>query len=181
MKKLTAATLLLFLILFHFNSHAQEKYGRTLNLGLGVGGYSGYYGYVGRSLPVFNVNYEIDVARNFTLAPFVSFYTFSERHDSYTYHETVIPVGVKSAYYFDELLEANSKWDFYVSGSLGFSIVNSRWDEGYPGDRNFHRGGNPVFLDFHIGSEYHFSNKVGVFLDLSTGVSTVGLAFHGIK
>jgi hypothetical protein len=181
MKKLFTISILFLLILFHFNTYAQETYGRTLNLGLGVGGYSGYYGYAGRSLPVFHINYEIDVVRNFTLAPFASLYTFSDSHDSYTYHETVIPIGVKGTYYFDELLEANGKWDFYLAGSLGFAIVNSRWEAGYNGDRNHFHGGSALFLDVHIGSEYHFNNRVGAFLDLSTGVSTIGLAFHGIK
>jgi hypothetical protein len=181
MKKLITPSLLFLFLLFNFNTYAQETYGRTLNLGLGVGGYSGYYGYVGRSLPVFHINYELDVARNFTLAPFVSFYTFSGNHASYSYHETVIPVGVKGAYYFDELLDANSKWDFYLAGSLGFAIVNSRWQDGYTGDRRHFHNGNALFLDVHIGAEYHFNKKLGAFLDLSTGVSTIGLSFHGIK
>ena len=33
-----------------------EKYGNTLNLGLGVGGFTGRYGYVGHSMPVFHMN-----------------------------------------------------------------------------------------------------------------------------
>lgn len=172
---------MLLLILFHFNSYAQEKYGRTLNLGLGVGGYSGYYGYAGRSLTVFHINYEIDVARNFTLAPFASFYTFRGHHRGYTYSETVMPIGVKGAYYFDELFSANSNWDFYLAGSLGFAIVNSNWDDGYDGDRNHYHRGSSVFLDIHIGTEYHFNKRLGAFLDLSSGVSTLGLAIHGIK
>ena len=48
-----------------------EKYGKTLNLGAGIG----YYGYLGQSLPVGMLNFEFDVARNFTLAPFVGLYT----------------------------------------------------------------------------------------------------------
>jgi hypothetical protein len=150
-----------------------EKHGNTLNLGLGVGGYSGYYGYVGHSLPVFNINYEFGVANNFTLAPFATFYTY---HDNY-YRETVIPLGVKGSYYFDEILGASSEWDFYLAGSLGFSVVNSAWDDGYYRDNNYHTV-NPLFLDLHVGAEYHLSRKVGLFLDLSTGVSTLGLAFH---
>jgi hypothetical protein len=59
--------------------------------------------------------------------------------------------------------------------------VNSRWGEGYNGDENFYHRGSSLFLDIHIGSEYHFNKKLGVFLDLSTGVSTIGLAIHGIK
>jgi hypothetical protein len=181
MKKLLTTTILFLLLVFHFNTQAQESYGRTLNLGLGIGGYSGYYGYVGRSLPVFNINYEIDVVRNFTLAPFASFHTFSGNHESYSYHETVIPIGVKGAYYFDELFNANQKWDFYAAGSLGFAIVNSRWENGYTGDRKHFHHGNALFLDIHIGAEYHFNNRVGAFLDISTGVSTIGIAFHGLK
>jgi hypothetical protein len=97
------------------NLFAEKKtysgnYGHTLNLGLGIGGYSCYYGYIGHTLPVFNINYEFDVANNFTLAPFVSFYSF--RNSKYYYNETVLPIGVKGTYYFDQLLNANSDWDF---------------------------------------------------------------------
>jgi hypothetical protein len=186
MKKYFITTVLLVSI-FHFSGFAQEKYGRTLNLGLGIGGYAGYYGYVGRSMPVFHLDYEFDVAKNFTLAPFINFYTFSNSYywgnknnpyRYYNYKETVIPVGAKGTYYFDELLKANSKWDFYLGASLGFAIVNSHWDNDYNGDKNYYRHGSSLFLDIHIGTEYHFNNKIGAFLDLSTGVSTIGIAIH---
>lgn len=185
MKKII--TTLLLVSLFHFGGYAQEKYGRTLNLGLGIGGYAGYYGYVGRSMPVFHIDYEFDVARNFTLAPFLNFYRYSNSYywgnnnhpyRYYNYSETVIPVGAKGTYYFDELLKANSHWDFYLAGSLGFAIVNSHWDNDYQGDKNYYRSGNSVFLDVHIGTEYHFNDRIGAFLDLSTGVSTIGIAIH---
>lgn len=181
MKRLITLTLL-FVGLIQFGATAQENYAKSLNLGLGIGGYSGYYNYIGRSLPVFHIDYEFSVAKDFTLAPFANFYTYTNNYNwngnFYTYRETVIPVGAKGTYYFDELLNADSKWDFYAAGSLGFAIVNSRWDSGYGGDKNFYRGGNTLFLDVHIGAEYHFDNRMGVFLDLSSGVSTIGIAFH---
>lgn len=189
MKTLIASAILL-LSTFHFSGYAQETYGKTLNVGLGVGGYSGYYGHVGHSLPVFHLDYELDVAKDFTLAPFINIYSFSNDYywgnnntpfKNYTYHETVIPIGAKSTYYFDDLLNATSKWDFYLAGSLGFAIVSSSWDAGYNGDRNYYKSPSSLFLDIHIGSEYHFNNKVGAFLDLSSGVSTIGIAIHGIK
>ena len=171
------------------NTNSGEKYGKTLNLGLGIGGYSGYYGYVGRSIPVFHINYEFDVAKNFTLAPFVSFYSFNNSYywgdnkknypyRNYNYHETVIPIGAKGTYYFDDILKANSKWDFYLGGSLGFAIVNSSWDSDYYGDKNYYRHGSHLFFDLQIGTEYHFNNHIGAFLDISTGVSTIGIAIH---
>jgi hypothetical protein len=176
-------TFALFLVgVIPFNTFAQENHGGALNLGLGLGGYSGYYGYVGRSFPVIHIDYEFNAVPNFTLAPFANFYTYSNNYfwsnDYYTYRETVIPIGVKGSFYFDDLLEASSEWDFYAAGSLGFAVVSRRWENGYAGDKNHYRGGSALFLDVHIGAEYHFNNRAGLFLDLSSGVSTIGLALH---
>jgi len=156
-------------------THSTSTYGHTLNLGLGVGGYYGYYHYVGHSLPVFNINYEFDAATNFTLAPFATFLTY--RNDKDHYRESVIPVGVKGTYYLDKALNAGAPWDFYIAGSLGFSIVRSTWDYGYSGE-TYYQDISPLFLDLHFGTEYHLNKSVGLYLDLSTGVSTLGLAFH---
>ena len=165
-----------------------EKYGNTLNLGAGIG----YYGYVGHSLPVGMLNYEFDIAKNFTLAPFAGVYSYKnyyywgnpnkpygdESYRLYSYRATAVPVGVKGSYYFDQLFRANSKWDFYAAGSVGFIFRNVVWDAGYYGDKHIYQSASPLYLDAHIGSEYHFSQKAGIFLDLSTGVSTFGLALH---
>jgi hypothetical protein len=162
------------------NKNYTENHGGALNLGLGIGGYGGYYGYYGyygSTLPVFSLNYEFDVAKDFTLAPFITFVTYHDYYNNYGYRESVIPLGVKGTYYFDDILRANSNWDFYLAGSLGFSIVRTSWDDGYQGNNDL-RTADPLFLDLHIGTEYHLSNRVGLFLDLSTGVSTVGLAIH---
>ena len=179
--KSTAFTLLFLLTLLGTSLSAQNRkqsdsHGNALNLGLGIGGYSGYYGYDGRALPIFSINYEFGVANNFTLAPFVTFASY--RNNKYYYKETVIPIGVKGTYYLDDAVGAGSDWDFYLAGSLGFSLVNTRWDDGYYRDDRYYHTVNPLFLDLHVGAEYHLSNKVGLFLDLSTGVSTIGLAFH---
>jgi hypothetical protein len=186
MKKIIFITLF-FVSVFHLNGYAQEKFGGTLNLGLGLGGYAGYYRYAGHTIPVFAINYEFNTAPNFTLAPFASIYTFSDDYywgnnnnpdRYYRYNETVIPIGVKGTYYFDSILNASSKWDFYLGASLGFALVHARWEDGYNGDKNYYHGGSNLFLDLHIGTEYHFNNRLGAFLDLSSGVSTIGLAIH---
>lgn len=168
-------TILLGVILISANASAQrsgssEKFGNTFNIGLGIG----YYGYTDNNIPVINLNYEFDVAKDFTLAPFITFYSYHHKY----YRQTVIPIGVKGSYYFDKILKADSKWDFYLAGSLGVALINTRWDNGYDGKLDRNEGAGPLYLDLHIGSEYHFNSKVGAFLDLSTGVSTVGLSFH---
>jgi hypothetical protein len=172
MKKIALVTLTLAIMAF--TGRAQERFGHTLNLGVGVGGYAGYYQHSGRSMSIFNINYEIGVAQHFTLAPFVTFYSY---HHDY-YRETVVPIGVKGTFYFDRILNARPNWDFYLAGSLGATYVRSTWDENYLGNRDYYNRAPLLFFDVHIGAEYKFSNRLGMFLDLSSGVSTIGLAFH---
>jgi hypothetical protein len=160
-----------------------EKFGHTLNLGVGIG----YYGYIGHSMPVLHADYEFDVARSFTLAPFINYFSYtnhsywgdpSNPYKNYSYRETVIPIGLKGTYYFDRILGAGSKWDFYLAGSLGFAIRRTTWENGYYGTKTINQGTGALYLDLHAGAEYHISRKTGVFLDLSTGVSTLGLGIH---
>ncbi len=158
-------------------SFAQEKHGNTLNIGLGLG----YYGYLGGSVPALNINYEFDVANNFTIAPFISFwsyyYTESYKGNKYRYRSTIVPVGAKGSFYLDDLVNLDSKFDIYLGLSLGFNLGYGRWDDGYEGPK-YSRTYNPLYLDLHAGAEYHFNDKLGIYLDLSSGFSSLGLAIH---
>lgn len=167
---------------------SSEKYGKTLNLGAGIG----YYGYVGRTIPVVMLNFEFDVAKNFTLAPFIGIHSYRNyyywghpdkpkwdpSYRQYSYRETAVPVGLKATYYFDQLLNANSKWDFYAAASIGFVFRSVTWDNEYYGDRYVYQNASPLYLQIHVGTEYHMTDKLGLFLDLSSGVSSFGLAVH---
>ena len=159
---------------------SSENYGNTLNLGLGIG----YYGYLGQSVPFIFANYEFKVAKNFTVAPFIGFGSYRSANDyafgssAYYYHETVIPIGAKGSYYFDELLGLDPNWDIYAAGSLGFTYSHVTWDNGYTGNTSDAHTASPLYIDLHVGAEYHFNNRLGIYLDLSTGVSTIGLAIH---
>jgi len=183
MKKIIPLVLLTLLVTAQTRSYAQEKFGNSLNLGVGLG----YYGHVPGAIPAFNVNYEFDVGRNFTLAPFVTAFTYrnyyywgdaNNSYREYSYQRTVVPIGVKGTYYFDELFNAGDKWDFYAAGSVGFAIVTTNYEEGYGGDRGIYNGVSPLYIDAHIGSEFHMTKTLGLYLDLSTGLSTFGLAVH---
>jgi len=138
------------------------------------------------------INYELDVARNFTLAPFIGIYSYqrysywgnpNKPHEDYSYRQysyrvTAVPVGAKGTYYFDQLFHANSKWDFYAAASIGFVFRSVVWESEYYGDKHIQQNASPLYLDAHIGGEYHLNQKIGLFLDLSSGVSTFGLAVH---
>lgn len=165
-----------------YNSAPREMFGPTINLGAGIG----YYGYAGRPAPAVMLNVELDVARNITLAPFIGFYTYSNNYywgsydypyRNYSYRETVVPVGIKGAYYFDQLFQAGEKWDFYAAASVGFAFHSVTWDNGYYGERDVVSGPSPLYGTAHIGSRLHITPKFGIYLDLSTGFSTFGLSF----
>jgi hypothetical protein len=165
------------------NNGIPGSYGNTLNLGIGLG----YSGSANNTLPIIQLNYEFTAARNFTIAPFIGFYNYRKDnywgnnntpYRNYYYQETVMPIGVKGSYYFDDILSANSKWDFYLAGSLGFAFVKRSWENGYYGDKNYYRNASAMYFDLHLGTEFHINRKVGLFLDLSTGVTSIGLAFH---
>lgn len=146
------------------NKTSGEQYGHALNLGLGFG-----YGGVGSGL-MLAANYEFDVAKNFTIAPFIAFQSYSNAAYSYT----IIPIGAKGSYYFDDLLKAPSDWDFYLGLSLGYSIesFSYKFATYTPVDKN------PLFLGGHLGAEYHVSPKVGIALDLGSRYSTIGVGLH---
>jgi len=140
-------------------------------------------------MPAFQINYELQVANSFTLAPMVSYYTCIDKYmcgtieepNRYsTYHTTVVPIGLKGTYYFDELLGAGKDWDFYMAGSIGMLLVDSKLVDGGPEIPNINNNNSngTVTFDLHIGTEYHINKTFGIFLDLSTGISTIGVAIH---
>ncbi len=171
-----------------FGSQAQSrkssssKPGNMLNLGVGVGFRGGLSG-----VPVM-ASYEIGVAPSFVLAPFVGFGTYRVRHGDYwvgnTYFEGhyhrrfYVPLGVRGQYYFDDLLGLNDKFDVYGGGALGLTIWGgSDLDHDYDNDYYDDGGISWLYLNAMIGARYHFNNKLSAYVDLSTGISTIGLSF----
>ena len=184
--KLLATTVLLTIVGSSFAQQKQpvketryEDFGNTLNLGVGLV----YSNVIAGSAPIFMVNYEFNVARDFTLAPFIGIATYTSANnfeyanEHYYYRETIIPIGVKGTYYFNRLLHLNPKWDIYAAASVGYLYDNISWENGYGGSEHI-SDPNHLFLDLHAGAEYHISRRIGIFLDLSTGISTIGLAIH---
>jgi hypothetical protein len=181
MKRFITLLISVTLISATLKSQDAEKFGRTLNLGAGIG----YYGY--GTAPSLSLNYEFDLFRNFTLAPFVTVSSYRSYrywgsadypYRDYYYRVTTIPVGVKGTYYFDELFNAGEKWDFYAAASVGMAFRSTTWEPGYYGDKVVRTYASPLYGNLHIGSEVHLNNNLGLFLDLSTGISTFGLAIH---
>lgn len=137
----------------------RELHGSALNLGVGIGA---------RQVSIFHANYEFDAASNITLAPFISFYDFTN----------YIPIGVKGSFYFDEVLNLDREWDLYAGASIAMGIVSDGWNEQYYRDLYRFRGPNAMLFDAHIGMEYQVTPRVGMFLDLSGNAQTIGLVLR---
>jgi hypothetical protein len=175
MKKLV---LIITLAIVSTYANAQEKYGKTANLGGGLS----YSRYAPLPIPALNFNFEFDIAPNTTLGPFASILHYTDpgyfyNGKKYKYSNTVIPVGVKSYYYFDGLFNWDKRFDVYAGLAVGFNIAFGRWENGYNGPV-YSPNYSPFYGELHAGAEYHFRENIGVYVDLSTGLSTVGLAFH---
>src|SRR5579884_1209756 len=133
MKKIFAFVTLA--VLLH-TGKAQEKHGNTLNIGPGFS-----YGFFNSGFGL-NANYEIDIADNITVAPFIGFYTVRYNYSwynpghgyygTYYYRYNSIPFGGKVAYYFDELLDADDKFDFYGALSVGLVFTSFYSNDPYP-------------------------------------------------
>jgi len=165
-----------------YGSKPSEQFGHTLNIGAGVG----YHRYLNYPTPVVVINYEFDLVRNITLAPIIGVSTYRDSHywgnynnayRDYHYRQTAISIGIKGSYYFDELLMLNTKWDVYTAASIGVQPVITTWDNGYYGNKKLTNTPGLVFASGHLGARYHFSKRVGVFVDLSTGIFTTGGSF----
>lgn len=185
-KILYTAKLVIVLVFCTAKVYANDQYGKTFNLGFG----NSWYGTYRVPVSMLHLNYEFDVANQFTLAPFISYhihnrgiynnyYRYEDRR--YRYYETIVPIGVKGTYYLDDAINLDNKFDLYLAGSLGFALVRNRYEYvGYDGRtrvyRNAYGGTTPLFLDAHLGFEYHINPKIGMFVDLSTTISTIGLS-----
>lgn len=162
--------------------NGMEKFGSTINAGVGLA----YFNFIGEAVPVGHINYEIDVEDNITIAPFITYfghheYAFPDQANPlfrHYYRESVIPVGVTGYYYFDDMLGVNDNWDFYAGLSLGAQIMRKVWQDGYVGSSNVALNETKFYIDGHIGAEYHLGREIGFTLDISRGISMVGLAVH---
>lgn len=177
------AIMLHIMLLSGINSNGQEKvhepFGRTFNMGMGPS----YYSSKILPSPFYSINYEYDIFNNITIAPFVGFASFRSEPSIiasryYYYRATILPFGIKTTYYLDNLLKIPCRWDVYIACSLGYTYINKKWDYGYPGINDKIPGIREEYLQAGIGIEYHISRNTGFFIDVSTNAATAGISLH---
>ncbi len=130
LKTVCAYSIVLFSLLFcNKESKGQESnsepFGHSFNMGMGPG----YFSTEILPAPFFTINYEYDFLNNLTIAPFIGFASYkgdasiiAARY--YYYRATIIPFGIKTTYYLDQLLKIPCRWDVYIACSLGYTYIN---------------------------------------------------------
>ncbi len=133
-------------------------------------------GATGWGIPVY-VRYEQGIAKNFTLGGGLSYQSYRERYSNSKWRHTIFGVNIRGSYHFNELFNANSDWDFYAGGSVGFYSWNTKWDDtgtqyDYDG-----RGNGGMSLGGHVGARYFVNEKIALNAEVGGGSVISGGTF----
>ncbi len=174
MKKFNFSLLLAILLLAGTQSFAQfaaDKGTKLINLGIGVGGYASAGGIA------FGGSADFGVAPNITVGGQVAYRSFNYGYLGYNDKINYLYFAARGSYHFNQLLKLSTdKVDLYAGIGLGYQNVcySDRFGTG------FNTFGSGIFVPIHLGGRYFFSEKVGGFVELGTGVAPLllGVTFN---
>lgn len=163
MKKILSSLLVMTLLLVGTETFAQmavDKGTKFLNAGIGVGGY-GYFNGSGVGL---GASFDLGVYENITAGAIAGYRGYGDGVSSFD-------VGVRGSYHFNQLIKLpNDKIDLYAG--LGLSFYNLGYGSGiYNGLGNY----TTVYVPFHVGGRYFFSDNIGAFAELGSSLATLRL------
>jgi len=136
-----------------------------LNIGVGLSEYG---------TPVY-LGIDYGALKNLTIGGELSFRSYDESWDRYTYRRNITGLSANGNYHFNSVLALPPKFDFYAGLNLGFYYWSSP-DANYHGDHNSGLG-----LGAQIGGRYFFTRKLGMNLEFGGGNAfsggKIGLTF----
>lgn len=164
MKKINFSILLVLGMLVGTQSFAQlaiDKGSKFVNLGIGVGGYASAGGIaLGGSA-------DFGVAPSFTVGGQAAYRSFNYGYLGFNDKINYLYFAVRGSYHFNELLNLTSdKTDLYAGIGLGYQSVS--YSNSVYGGSTF---GSGIFVPIHLGGRYFFSESVGGFAELGTGIA----------
>lgn len=169
MKKFNFLLLLVIGLLAGTQSFAQlavDKGTKLINLGIGVGGYSSASGIA------FGASADFGVAPNITVGGQIAYRSFSYGYLGFNDKINYLYFAARGSYHFNEILNLSTdKADLYAGIGLGYQNVS--YSDNY--GTGFNTFGSGIFVPIHIGGRYFFSEKVGGFAELGTGVAPLML------
>jgi hypothetical protein len=174
MKKIILSVVLLSgLSFFSMNAFGQYKNGdKLLNLGIGLNSY--YSG----GIPVSGI-FELGVSKDISVGGGIDYLSYHYGVPGYNHSFSALYIGARGSYHFNELLNLNTnKVDVYGGLSLGYRSFS--WGDSYAGNGLGNGYGSGLYLGFHAGGRYYFTQKVAAFLELGALGSSnarVGVTF----
>lgn len=161
MKKAITITIFLLLCLgIKAQDENKNKLPKFFNLGIGISNW-GIPVYVGAEFPIGE--------KNQTLSFDASYQTQTETYglwfgNELKWRHTIIGISGAYNYYFDELVELDSKFDLYAGIGLGLYIWRTKLTDTYNGFNETYSGtgSGGVGIDFLAGVRYHLNNKLAL-------------------
>lgn len=137
-----------------------------INAGIGLGS-----NLTGTGIPIgLSVDYGFN--EQITIGGYAGFASTSEDFGMGTWKYTNIIVGARGTYH-KEFVE---NIDTYGGLLLGYNIASAEWDG--PGNLEASAGG--FTYSFFVGGRYHFTEKVGAYMELGYGIAIIqtGITFR---
>ncbi|WP_114779210.1 hypothetical protein [Botryobacter ruber] len=148
---------------------AKDKY---LNAGVGLAAYTA------GGVPV-GASFEIGIKENISVGGFVDYARYGYRSGGYKWNYNFLYFGARGSYHLSDVLAAlelgngNSKFDPYGGLSVGLRTVS--YNDNTGSDISYNHYGNGMFVGFHAGTRYFFTEKIGGFAEVGYGVSALKL------
>ncbi|MFV0591639.1 MAG: outer membrane beta-barrel protein [Draconibacterium sp.] len=159
MKKLLFTLSLMVAGLITFAQAPLQKGEMQLNAGFGFSNYG---------LPVYG-GAEYGVGNNITVGGELAYRNHSEKYMTVKWKENYTTIAGFGNYHFNELLQIPSNFDVYAGATLGYTIFNSKIDDGSSSVSYSGSGSSGLYLNGQIGGRYFFTDKIGVNLEFGGG------------
>lgn len=158
MKKIFSLVFVLTLLVSSasFAQLAIDKGTKLINLGIGLGGF-------GVSGLGFNAAADFGVVKNVTVGAQIGYRSANVISG---FNVNYLDLGVRGSYHFNELISAPDNVDLYAGLTVTYVNVSTSYS-GYGGSSS------GVYLPFHLGGRYFFSDKLGAFAELGSAVQTL--------
>ncbi|MDN5203865.1 hypothetical protein QQ008_20910 [Fulvivirgaceae bacterium BMA10] len=166
MKKLIFQTALLCLCLIFFGNNVKAQFNpfandqKMLTAGIGFSSWG---------TPIFG-RLVFPVADYITVGGSLSYQSNSERFLGGKWKHTIVGIGARGNYHFNELLGVSDEWDFYAGATLGYYVWNTKAQSGFLDDDIYTGSGSGgLGLGIQIGGRYFFNDKFAVNLEYGGG------------
>ena len=160
MRRIIISIAFVFITIFSFSQNPLPMRSNQLNIGVGLSGWG---------IPIY-VGFDHSIHRDITLGGELSFRSYRENLNDYTYNHNITGISGNLNYHFNSILRIPTRWDLYAGINLGFFV----WSSPTVYNGNNHSG---LGIGGQIGTRYYLSNRVGLNLEFGGNNAFAGGKF----